>query len=242
MNGSGSSGPVHSSGRECPVIGRARCEFWGGISELVYVSELMRDGAVLIGLEPIPAGTLLSVEFELSTGSVPPVSAQVVAVRRSTRGAAYLEHRIRFRAMSTAARDALGHALEECATERSEIVSPAIGERRDQPRVWVGCDAVALVTWSHGIVTTRLGSLSHGGAFLAIEGDPSALVVAPGSLVDIDMALRSVPERFGLTARVVRYNGPSEPFGMGLRFLEMSRVARARLDGVIRYINGSVDE
>jgi hypothetical protein len=208
----------------------------------VYVSELSPDGAVLLGLEPIPAGTLLSVEFELSAVGVPPISAQVVEVRRSSGGLAHLEHWIRFRAMSEAARDALCIAVGENVAERSEVVTPAIGERRDQPRVWVGCDAVALMSWSDGDITTRVGSLSHGGAFLAIQEGSACAAVQPGAVVDVDMALRSVPERFGVTARVVRYNGPSEPFGVGLRFVEMTRMDRARLDGVIRYIHGSVDE
>lgn len=237
------SGPEASSAVRAedvdPVLGRARCELSGGSGEVAYVGQLTPQGAVLIGLSSLIPGTLLSVEFEVGPVRIPPLSAQVIGMRRASDGRGAVEHSIRFRAMSAAARDALTAALAERPDSADAVGAVAVNERRDRPRVWFHCPAVAILTVGAAEWIGSVVSLSHGGAFVAVDLSHAHQELVPGGLLHLDIALHSVPERLSLQARVVRFNGPAEPAGIGVRFVDPSALTRARVDGVVRYVQGS---
>jgi hypothetical protein len=81
--------------------------------------------------------------------------------------------------------------------------------------------------------------MSIAGALLAFSESDDLEDLAPGARITVDIVLESVPEVMSVPATVVRRNAPSEPYGLGIRFVDMDTKTRSRLEGVLLYVLGA---
>lgn len=235
---SASTGAAASAdGSVVPLIGRGRCEYPGGRIDLLYVRSLNARSAELVCSDPPPPGTLVSLELFVGDTWIPPLSGQVA--QRVSGSVEQRGFRVDFRAMSAPAYSAVRQTLRPAHGERSGAARGELASsRRAEPRVWVQDGAIALL---HAERETRRGcvaTLSTTGALVAFDGPSPPGVFLPGRAVTVDFAFVELPERISSLASIVRPNAPSEPFGVGLRFLNVSSSTRSRLEGVVRYVQG----
>jgi hypothetical protein len=220
------------------VIGRALCQFPDGESRVLYLIRLGADSADILCTVPPPLGSPVSVIFELE-GSDPvlPISARVASIFPDVVTGLARAFTVVFAKMSSAALRALDRVADSERPPDTAVVARKPEQRRDQ-RVWVDTPFVASVASATGVRGAQVATLSLSGALLAFSTSDDLTDLPAGTLLTLDIVLRSVPEVISVQARVVRRTGPSEPYGLGVRFVDLDRTTQARIEGVLMYVIG----
>jgi hypothetical protein len=220
------------------VIGRALCQFPDGEARVLYLTRLGSDSADILCTVPPPLGSPVSVIFELERGDpVLPISARVAGIVPDVATGFPRAFTVVFAKMSSAALRALdGVAADESPPETATVTRKP--EHRRDRRVWVDSRLVASVASETGVRGAQVATLSLSGALLAFSASDDLNDLPAGTVVTLDIVLRSVPEVISVQARVVRRTGPSEPYGLGVRFVDLDRTTQARIEGVLMYVLG----
>jgi hypothetical protein len=220
------------------VIGRALCQFPDGQSRVLYLARLGSDSADILCNGPPPLGFPVSVIFEVEgRDPVLPISARVASIVPDVVTGLPRAFTVVFAKMSSAALRALDRVADDDSPAETPAVVRKREHRRDQ-RVWVDTPLVATVASATGVRGANVATLSLGGALLAFNSSDDLKDLPSGTTVTLDIVLRNVPEVISVQARVVRRTGPSEPYGLGVRFLDLDRTTRARIEGVLMYVLG----
>lgn len=217
-------------------VGRALCQFPGGQRRVLYLTRLGPRSADIQCLTPPPVGAPISLTFELETEtSSPPVSARVVSTLLDTETGEPCGFTAVFSAMSSQAFQAVRGAVGQLTTLSSSAPGP---ERRRAPRIWVDTPFVASIETPNGVRGARVVTMSIAGALLGFSESDPLDDLTPGTRITVDIVLESVPEVVTVPATIVRRNAPSEPYGLGIRFVDMDSQTRARIEGVLLYVLG----
>jgi hypothetical protein len=228
----------HSQHRHPRVIGRALCQFPDGEARVLYLTRLGSDSADVLCAVPPPLGSPVSVIFELERGDpLLPISARVASIAPDVVTGLPRTFTVVFAKMSSAALRALDCVAAEESPPETVVVARKREHRRD-PRVWVDSPLVASVASATGVRGAQVATLSLSGALLAFNASDDLNDLPAGTAVTLDIVLRSVPEVISVQARVVRRTGPSEPYGLGVRFVDLDRTIQARIEGVLMYVLG----
>lgn len=231
-----------ASPRRERALTKAICEFPGGETRVLYVTRLALDYAYIRSFQPPALGTAVSVIIQPYGAEVlPPISARVVSTLLDPRDPTGCGFSVVFASMSTKALEALTETLERLGLPSSPPPGP-IGERRVQPRVWMDVAIAARIEVPSGVRTARVANLSLGGALLAFGENEDLTEFAPGTTVPLDIVLEYVPEVLSVQATVVRRTEPGEPYGVGVRFVDLESAARARVEGILLYVLGEIYE
>jgi hypothetical protein len=220
------------------VIGRALCQFPDGEARVLYLARLSSDSADILCTVPPPLGSPVSVIFELEGGDpVLPISARVANIVPDTVTGLARAFTVVFAKMSSAALRALDRVADDEPPPETAVFARKREQRRDR-RVWVDTPLMASVTSATGVRGAQVATLSLSGALLAFNTSDELKDLPAGTAVTLDIVLRSVPEVISVQARVVRRTGPSEPYGLGVRFVDLDRTTQARIEGVLMYVLG----
>jgi hypothetical protein len=180
----------------------------------------------------------VSVIFELAgRDPVLPISARVATLVPDVVTGRARSFTVVFAKMSSAALRALDRVADAESPPETAVVLRKREHRRDQ-RVWIDAPLVATVASASGVRGAQVATLSLGGALLAFTPSDDLRDLPAGTTVTLDIILRSVPEVISVQARVVRRTGPSEPYGLGVRFVDLDATTQARIEGVLMYVLG----
>jgi len=220
-----------------PAVGRALCQFPGGQRRVLYITRLGSKSVDVQCLTPPPIGSPVSLTLDLgSEHSSPPVSARVVSTMLDDETGRPCGFTAAFAAMSSQAFQAVHGAI---TAQPAGATSTSGQDRRRAPRIWVDTPFVASVETPGGVRGARVVTMSIAGALLAFSESDDLEDLAPGARITVDIVLESVPEVMSVPATVVRRNAPSEPYGLGIRFVDMDTKTRSRLEGVLLYVLGA---
>ncbi|MBN1605739.1 MAG: PilZ domain-containing protein [Polyangiaceae bacterium] len=228
----------HDEHRHPRVIGRALCQFPDGQSRVLYLTRLGSDSADILCAMPPPLGSPVSVIFELERGDpLLPISARVSSIVPDAVTGLVRAFTVVFAKMSSAALRALDGVAADESPQETAVVARKREHRRDR-RVWIDAPLVASVASAAGVRGAQVATLSLSGALVAFNASDDLHDLPAGTAVTLDIVLRSVPEVISVQARVVRRTGPSEPYGLGVRFVDLDRTTQARIEGVLMYVLG----
>lgn len=220
------------------VIGSATCKWEGTESRVLHVTRLALNYAYLLSLSPPPLGVTVALVFKLARSDpLPPIQARVVSTSLDPTRADNCGFGVVFTSLSSEALAELCTALNRVGLPSAPPPGPS-GERRTEPRIGVEGTVKARLSTAAGTRSARVVNLSLGGALLALSATEGAPLPERNTTLQMDIQLDRASEVIPLKAVVVRRAGGAEPFGIAVKFVDVSAATRARIELVLFHVLG----
>ena len=214
------------------VMARATCYFPGGKTRRLLATGLNLDGAFLLHAAPPPVNTSLVVTLcPNGLGQLPPIAARVHRTRVDSKHPERNGMGILFTHLDRWTARQLCKALGALGRMTSSQDLLEAVERRIHPRVPVNLNA--LVETPATKATLKMLNLSLSGALLAADDSDCWSALIPGTELLLHIFKPSGPEKVTVNAEVIRICKGDDPGSFAVRFLDLDKVNRDRLEGLV---------